>query len=112
MEATTSIESEESISLQIYDHNNNNNNNGGGRMSTGGAESGGPSPTTIFEPRSYVETKNNSTCNSVHLGNRQSLRAPEKKLTLFALRYEPKPSSIFVKVLNFCFFSDFYIFFI
>lgn len=62
MEATTSIESEGSISLQII------------------------SPTANFEPQSIPgsETKNSSSCNSFH--SRRQTNAPEKKITLFALR--------------------------
>lgn len=61
MEATISIEREGTLSLQIYNHNSN-----GGRMSSGTESGGSASPITIFEPRSYIETKNNSMCSSFY----------------------------------------------
>ncbi|PWA72084.1 ARM repeat superfamily protein [Artemisia annua] len=40
----------------------------------------------IFEPQSSIETTNSSSNNNTVSGPRQANRAPEKKLTLFALR--------------------------
>ncbi|XP_016459448.2 uncharacterized protein LOC107783006 [Nicotiana tabacum] len=72
MDRRSSIESEGSVHLEINELN--------GRLSM--TESGGP---TIFEPQSPMETKNSSTTNSVS-PKRPTIRAPEKKITLFALR--------------------------
>lgn len=79
MEPATSIESEGSVCLQIVSESNH------GRT-TPGAETA--SPTTKFEPQSSgeTETKNSSSCNSFHSRRQSTVRAPEKKLTLFALR--------------------------
>ncbi|KAK4379913.1 hypothetical protein RND71_001775 [Anisodus tanguticus] len=71
MDRRSTIESGESIHLEIN-----------GMLSM--TESGG---RTIFEPQtqSPIETKNSSTANSVS-PKRGAVRAPEKKITLFALR--------------------------
>ncbi|XP_059311907.1 uncharacterized protein LOC132063403 [Lycium ferocissimum] len=71
MDHRSSIEREGSVHLEIN-----------GTLSL--TESGGP---TIFEPQtqSPIETKNSSTTNSVS-PKRRAVRAPEKKITLFALR--------------------------
>ncbi|GAA0151005.1 hypothetical protein LIER_09821 [Lithospermum erythrorhizon] len=75
MDRRTSVESQGSVHLQISELD--------GRFNEVGSP--GPSPTTMFEPHSSVETKNSSTANSVSL-KRHGVSAPEKKLTLFALR--------------------------
>lgn len=69
MDRRSSIESQGSVHLEIN-----------GMLSL--TEGGGP---TIFEPHSTIETKNSSTSNSVST-KRGGVRAPEKKITLFALR--------------------------
>ncbi|KAM3323763.1 hypothetical protein P3S67_004914 [Capsicum chacoense] len=72
MDRRSSIESGGSVHLEINELN--------GMLSV--TESGGP---TIFEPQIQIETKNSSTSNSVS-SKRPAVRAPEKKITLFALR--------------------------
>ncbi|KAL3507991.1 hypothetical protein ACH5RR_033373 [Cinchona calisaya] len=74
MDPTSSIDSEGSIHLQICELN--------AKISDTGS-------STILEPQSSIETKNTSstTVNSgIEASQTQAIRAPEKKLTLFALR--------------------------
>ncbi|XP_071723370.1 uncharacterized protein [Rutidosis leptorrhynchoides] len=49
-------------------------------------ETNGSSTTTIFEPQSSLETRDSSNVNSVISPRSPEVKAPEKKLTLFALR--------------------------
>lgn len=73
MHPASSIDSEGSIHLQI---------------SEAGSSGPGPSPTAILQPQSSIEIKNTSSTGSSVTPARQveAIRAPEKKLTLFALR--------------------------
>jgi hypothetical protein len=49
-------------------------------------ETAGTSSTTIFEPQSGIEKRDSSNTDSVSLTTPSSVRAPEKKITLFALQ--------------------------
>ncbi|KAF8038089.1 hypothetical protein BT93_B0828 [Corymbia citriodora subsp. variegata] len=71
MDQRNSLESEGSVKLQISE-----------LCRLGDACSSG---TTIFEPRNSIEKRDSSNAESVNSG-KLAFRAPEKKLTLFALR--------------------------
>ncbi|CAK9161881.1 unnamed protein product [Ilex paraguariensis] len=73
MDHRTSIESEESIRLQIAEMDSR----------IGETSVAGP---TIFDPQNSINTKNSSNTNSGSSTTRPAVHAPEKKLTIFALR--------------------------